>query len=106
MTTDTTTHCTVHDSGICSAHSLCDANYTGAMELIQADWRDFKQALEEIELYCKKLGSLQYLMYAEGKRSLLICLQAMDAGGKDGAVNHVLGAMNPQGCTVEFATPI
>ncbi len=39
-------------------------------------------------------------MYAEGKRSLLICLQGRDAAGKDGTINHVLGAMNPQGCTV------
>jgi PPK2 family polyphosphate:nucleotide phosphotransferase len=39
-------------------------------------------------------------MYAEDKRSLLICLQGRDAAGKDGTINHVLSAMNPQGCTV------
>jgi PPK2 family polyphosphate:nucleotide phosphotransferase len=39
-------------------------------------------------------------MYAENKCSLLIILQALDAGGKDGTVNHVLSAMNPQGCRV------
>ena len=39
-------------------------------------------------------------MYAEGKRSLLICLQGRDAAGKDGTINHVLGSMNPQGCPV------
>ena len=44
--------------------------------------------------------TFQYLMYAEGKRSLLICLQGRDAAGKDGTINHVLGAMNPQGCPV------
>jgi PPK2 family polyphosphate:nucleotide phosphotransferase len=44
---------------------------------------------------------LQYLMYAEDKRSLLVCLQAMDAGGKDGTIRHVIGAMNPQGCSVQ-----
>jgi polyphosphate kinase 2 (PPK2 family) len=48
--------------------------------------------LAQIEKHCAKLRDLQYLMYAEDKRSLLICLQAMDAGGKDGTVNHVLGA--------------
>jgi PPK2 family polyphosphate:nucleotide phosphotransferase len=57
-------------------------------------------ALPEIEQYSQKLHDLQYLMYAEGKRSLLICLQGRDAAGKDGTINHVLGAMNPQGCTV------
>jgi PPK2 family polyphosphate:nucleotide phosphotransferase len=46
------------------------------------------------------MRDLQYLMYAEGKRSLLICLQGRDAAGKDGTINHVLTAMNPQGCTV------
>lgn len=48
----------------------------------------------------KRLRELQELLYAEHKRSLLICLQAMDAGGKDGVIRHVLGAMNPQGCKV------
>ena len=59
-----------------------------------------EHALPEIELYSQKLHDLQYLMYAEGKRSLLICLQGRDAAGKDGTINHVLGAMNPQGCPV------
>jgi PPK2 family polyphosphate:nucleotide phosphotransferase len=57
-------------------------------------------ALPEIEKYSQKLHDLQYLMYAEDRRSLLICLQGRDAAGKDGTINHVLGAMNPQGCTV------
>jgi PPK2 family polyphosphate:nucleotide phosphotransferase len=70
-----------------------DASYT-------AEHESHHHALPEIEKYCGKLRDLQYLMYAEDKRSLLVCLQAMDAGGKDGTVNHVLGAMNPQGCTV------
>jgi PPK2 family polyphosphate:nucleotide phosphotransferase len=47
-----------------------------------------------------KMRELQYLLYAEGKHSLLVCLQALDAAGKDGTINHVLGAMNPQGCKV------
>jgi PPK2 family polyphosphate:nucleotide phosphotransferase len=53
-----------------------------------------------------KLRALQYRLYAEGQRSVLICLQALDAGGKDGTVNHVLGAMNPQGTRVHgFKVP-
>jgi len=48
----------------------------------------------------KRMGELQFRLYAEQKRSLLICLQASDAGGKDGVVRHVIGAMNPQGCRV------
>ena len=49
------TECTVQDSGICSVHHLCDANTTGVMELIQADWKDFKQALGEIELQQRRI---------------------------------------------------
>lgn len=65
-----------------------------------------ERALPEIDMYCEKLRDLQYLMYAEGKRSLLICLQGRDAAGKDGTIKHVLGAMNPQGCPVtSFKVP-
>ncbi len=67
---------------------------------------DESSAKVEIGEYQKKLRSLQFLMYAENKRSLLICLQAMDAGGKDGTIRHVMGAMNPQGCIVKaFKAP-
>jgi PPK2 family polyphosphate:nucleotide phosphotransferase len=59
-----------------------------------------KEARAEIEKYRDKLCKLQYLLYAEKRRSLLIVLQALDAGGKDGTVNHVMSAMNPQGTTV------
>jgi PPK2 family polyphosphate:nucleotide phosphotransferase len=47
------------------------------------------------------MDKLQFCLYAEGKRSLLICLQGLDAGGKDGVVRHVVGAMNPEGCRVQ-----
>ncbi|HVW10520.1 MAG TPA: polyphosphate kinase 2 family protein [Bryobacteraceae bacterium] len=59
-----------------------------------------KEAADEIEHYQRRLRELQDLLYAENRRSLLICLQAMDTGGKDGTINHVLSAMNPQGCRV------
>ncbi len=48
----------------------------------------------------ERLRVLQELLYAEHKRALLICLQAIDSGGKDGTIRNVLGAMNPQGCRV------
>ena len=59
-----------------------------------------KEAAEEIEEDLKKLRKLQELLYAHGQCSLLICLQGMDTGGKDGTIDHILGAMNPQGCRV------
>ena len=55
---------------------------------IDPDFKDrhagHKDAQEEIMKYALRLRDLQELLYAEHKRSLLICLQAMDAGGKDG----------------------
>ena len=59
-----------------------------------------KEAADEIKQYRKKLRNLQELLYGDGRCSLLICLQGMDTGGKDGTINHILGAMNPQGCRV------
>nr|WP_010132007.1 polyphosphate kinase 2 family protein [Microbulbifer agarilyticus] len=70
-----------------------DASYHG-------DIKDEDAAVAVTQAYKAKLRELQYLMYAEHKRSLLICLQGRDAAGKDGTINHVLGSMNPQGCTV------
>jgi PPK2 family polyphosphate:nucleotide phosphotransferase len=68
--------------------------------------QDKDSAQPELDKHAKRLGELQYLLYAENKRSLLIVLQAMDAGGKDGTINHVLATMNPQGCRVYgFKTP-
>lgn len=57
-------------------------------------------AKEQIAEDCERLRKLQDVMYAENKRALLIVLQAMDAGGKDGTVKHVFSATNPQGVSV------
>ena len=53
-------------------------------------------SLPEIEAYRKKMHALPYLLSADCKRQLLLCLQ-----GKDAAINHVLSVMNPQDCTFE-----
>lgn len=63
--------------------------------------RDKQHAQAEIDRNAQRLVELQYLLYAEGQRGLLICLQAMDTGGKDGTIRHVLSYMNPQGCRVQ-----
>jgi len=62
---------------------------------------DKQEAEPLIQHYADRLRDLQYRLYAESGRSLLICLQALDAGGKDGTIRHVLGYMNPQGCRVQ-----
>jgi PPK2 family polyphosphate:nucleotide phosphotransferase len=61
---------------------------------------DKQEAAEKIEKNLKKLAALQYHLYAEAKHALLIVFQAMDAGGKDGAISHVFSGVNPQGCEV------
>jgi PPK2 family polyphosphate:nucleotide phosphotransferase len=57
-------------------------------------------AAPEIQKHVERMAKLQYLLYADGKQSLLVILQALDAGGKDGVVRHVFSAMNPQGTSV------
>ena len=47
-----------------------------------------------------RLSVLQYLLYAESKRSLVVVLQGIDAGGKDGTIRHVMSGLNPQGVKV------
>ena len=58
------------------------------------------EAENKVEELCAKMNDLQQRLFAERKRSLLIVLQALDAGGKDGVIKHVIGAMNPDGCHV------
>lgn len=66
-----------------------------------AGYKKKKDALAHLAKNTKRLAELQYELYSENKQSLLIVLQAMDAGGKDGTINHVLAPMNPQGCRVQ-----
>jgi PPK2 family polyphosphate:nucleotide phosphotransferase len=54
----------------------------------------------------KRLDEAQDQLYAAGRDSLLIVLQAMDAAGKDGTIKHVMSGVNPQGCQVfSFKAP-
>ena len=59
-----------------------------------------KKALREIKKHRDELFELHERLYAERKRSLLIVLQAMDTGGKDGTVTHVVRNFNPQGVVI------
>ena len=53
-----------------------------------------------------RLRELQHLLYADRRYALLIVLQALDAGGKDGTIRHVMSGVNPQGCDVRsFKAP-
>jgi PPK2 family polyphosphate:nucleotide phosphotransferase len=54
----------------------------------------------------KRLRGLQEKLYADGRWSVLIVVQAMDAAGKDSLIAHVMSGINPQGCEVHsFKAP-
>jgi PPK2 family polyphosphate:nucleotide phosphotransferase len=61
---------------------------------------DKAAAAAELEKHEQRMHELQYLLYADHGRSLLVVLQGLDASGKDGTICHVFGSMNPQGVRV------
>ena len=67
---------------------------------------DKEKTKKDIADILLELDELQNLLYAESKHSLLVVIQAMDAGGKDGAIRNVFGKLNPQGVEVKsFKVP-
>lgn len=73
--------------------SRLDASFTGK----HASHAD---AQAETRQHVARMDALQYLLYADGSRSLLVVLQALDAAGKDGTIRHLFSGMNPQGTSV------
>lgn len=62
-----------------------------------------RQRLKDLN---RTLSGLQRKLYAQGKHKLLVVLQAMDTGGKDGTIRHVFHGTNPQGVRVtSFKVP-
>jgi PPK2 family polyphosphate:nucleotide phosphotransferase len=61
---------------------------------------DKKEGRERLLELNHKLEELQELLFAEDKHKVLIVLQAMDTGGKDGTIRHVFEGVNPQGVRV------
>jgi len=69
-------------------------------------YRRKKDVADELKQQRDRISDLQARLYGEQKRSLLIVLQAMDTGGKDGAIKGVFAGVNPQGCQVwSFKAP-
>jgi PPK2 family polyphosphate:nucleotide phosphotransferase len=80
--------------------SQWDTNDTSAFDGDKREAREVLQTLNE------RLEELQELLYAEHKHKVLVVLQAMDAGGKDGTIRHVFEGVNPQGVKVaSFKVP-
>ena len=59
-----------------------------------------KRYQELLGEHVEELSLLQHLHYASNRYALLLIFQGMDAGGKDGAVRHVMSGVNPAGCQV------
>ena len=59
-----------------------------------------EEAQEELEKLVERLSELQERLFAENRQSMLVVMQALDTGGKDGAIRGVFSGVNPQGCRV------
>jgi PPK2 family polyphosphate:nucleotide phosphotransferase len=65
-----------------------------------------EEALQRFCEFREKICKLQEILYAERRRSLLLVFQAMDTGGKDGAINDLCAGLNPAGLQVRsFKAP-
>lgn len=64
------------------------------------DVADKSAGKELLKQQRKRIIDLQERMYAENRRSILVVMQAMDTGGKDGCIENVFKGVNPSGCRV------
>jgi len=63
-------------------------------------YKSKEQYQELLTDHIGRLSSQQQLLYASNRDAILLVFQAMDAAGKDGAIQHVMSGVNPQGCQV------
>jgi PPK2 family polyphosphate:nucleotide phosphotransferase len=63
-------------------------------------YKSKEQYQELLKEHVAQLSSQQQLLYASNRYAILLIFQAMDAAGKDGAIQHVMSVVNPQGCQV------
>jgi PPK2 family polyphosphate:nucleotide phosphotransferase len=72
----------------------------------KADFVKKQDGAELLRIGVELLTDYQARLAAEETRGLLVCLQALDAGGKDGTIRHVMSGVNPQGVHVtSFKVP-
>src|SRR5580658_10804831 len=63
-------------------------------------WKSIDEAKERVQEDIERMRKLQDKLYAQDCWSLLLIIQAMDAAGKDGTINHVMSGVNPEGVQV------
>ena len=61
---------------------------------------DKEEGRKRLAPLTEQLEELQELLWAESNNKVLVVLQAMDTGGKDGTIRHVFDGVNPQGVKV------
>ena len=64
-----------------------------------------KEAKHQLKKDIERISDLQYKLYAENRRALLILFQAMDSGGKDSAIKHIMTGINPQSPVSNIPAP-
>src|SRR5258708_15092757 len=67
---------------------------------VEPVYRTDEEYQDLLHKHVKALSSQQELLYASDRYAILLIFQAMDAAGKDGAIQHVMSGVNPQGCQV------
>jgi PPK2 family polyphosphate:nucleotide phosphotransferase len=110
----------VTGSGIVAANQIREAHVDRyrvrpGQELHLSEWDpsdrtafagDKRAGRTHLKALRNRLAGLQHLLWAEGRHKILIVLQAMDTGGKDGTIRKVFSGVNPQGIdVVNFKAP-
>lgn len=84
-----------------------DPGWTGGPDYADLAHAELKQqAKDALERGTERLSEAQELLWASDRYAVLVVLQAMDAAGKDSAIEHVMSGVNPQGVqVVSFKKP-
>jgi PPK2 family polyphosphate:nucleotide phosphotransferase len=70
------------------------------------DFKSKEEGLRQLQKGLERMRELQAKLWAQDQWALLLIFQAMDAAGKDSAIEHVMSGVNPQGCQVySFKAP-
>lgn len=78
----------------------------GRYETRGGDPGDKEDAAKEVSALLGRLGELVESLYVDGRYSVLVIVQAMDAAGKDSTIRRCFGALNPMRCTTaQFRNP-
>jgi PPK2 family polyphosphate:nucleotide phosphotransferase len=96
-------------SKLAKSYRIDDGKHFRLKDFDPADtghWHSVENAREALQEGILRMAELQDKLYAQGCWSLLLIIQALDAAGKDGTINHVMSGVNPEGCEVySFKTP-